>query len=171
MRLILILFVSSLFINGCGNYSNVRNAGPSDGGGKKVETKIDFATINREFLQDKCMTCHRHRDLYQNYSFVSRPDYLQQMIDRMETSNPVKLMPQGGPPLPAETIALFKEWVQAGAPQFNDDDKGGDDDDDDGGTDPVPDETLTFANIQEKGFKTLPVLHLSCAIQRLHPNL
>ena len=39
------------------------------------------------------------------------------LIERLSTTNPTRLMPRGGPPLPPEQIALFKKWISSGAPE------------------------------------------------------
>jgi hypothetical protein len=39
-----------------------------------------------------------------------------EIIRRLTTTSPTMLMPKGGPPLPAAQLALFKKWIDAGAP-------------------------------------------------------
>ena len=39
-----------------------------------------------------------------------------ELIKRLVATSPTKMMPKGGPALPAAQIALFKKWVDAGAP-------------------------------------------------------
>ncbi len=39
-----------------------------------------------------------------------------ELIKRLVATSPTKLMPKGGPALPPAQIALFKKWVDAGAP-------------------------------------------------------
>src|SRR5579871_2106563 len=39
-----------------------------------------------------------------------------ELMRRLTTTSPTQLMPRGGPPLPAAQIALFKRWIDAGAP-------------------------------------------------------
>ena len=39
-----------------------------------------------------------------------------ELMARLTTTSPTKLMPKGGPPLSAAQIALFKKWIDAGAP-------------------------------------------------------
>ncbi len=145
-RLILMSCLSVFLIN-CGNYTNVK--APFDdkqmGGGTNTstETDLDFATIKKEILDDSCINCHsgRHKQ-YENYVVVQASAFA--MLARMETSDPARLMPKDGPPLPPEKIAMFKEWVQAGAPQFADKDNQP--------NKPVPNNemALSFAYVKEK---------------------
>ncbi len=148
----LFVFIGFLVaITGCGNYNNSTVTPPSTGGPTKTDTKIDFATIKKEILDNNCISCHTGRHAaYENYAIVKAS--LTSMIARMETSNPARLMPQGGPPLDPSLIAMFKEWVEAGAPETVD--KGGDDDngdDGDGGGDDK--DELGFAEITAKVLK------------------
>lgn len=39
-----------------------------------------------------------------------------ELYQRLVTTSPTKLMPRGGPALPAAQIVLFKKWIDAGAP-------------------------------------------------------
>ncbi len=117
----LLLSSLSIFLMSCGNYTNVKAPldGKQMGGGQPTTstTELDFATIKSEILQSQCINCHtgRHKN-YENYAFV-KPS-VDSMLERMETSDPGRLMPKGGPPLSTSQIAMFKEWVQAGAPEF-----------------------------------------------------
>ena len=48
--------------------------------------------------------------------FVAGKSDDSELIKRLVATSPTKLMPKGGPPLPPAQIALFKKWVEAGAP-------------------------------------------------------
>ena len=131
----------------CGNYTNQTTPFSSKDGGDNSgkTTQFDFATIKREILDGQCINCHtgRHK-AYENYQVVKASAFA--MLERIETSNPARLMPQGGPPLSAELKAMFKEWVEAGAPEFKDDDK----------KEPEPEppgDEAGFAQIKEKVLK------------------
>src|SRR5207302_768320 len=39
-----------------------------------------------------------------------------ELYARLISTSPAKLMPKGGPALPADQIALVKRWIDAGAP-------------------------------------------------------
>lgn len=120
---ILIALVSTLAI-GCGNYQNLKGGSPNPQVGQGVpdkfaNTPLDFELIKTEFLQKQCIECHTGRHTaYANYEVVRAA--ASAMLERMQSRDVTRLMPKGGPALPAEQIALFKAWVDAGAPEVAD---------------------------------------------------
>ena len=130
----LILISFALTMIGCGDYRNLKNA-DDESFQAQGTTSIDFATIRERVLEPNCTNCHqpegRHQ-AYANYSVV-RAD-APNMLREMESGR----MPKFAPRLPEETIALFREWVEAGAPEFSDQEQGA-------GT---PNATLSFNDLK-----------------------
>ena len=48
--------------------------------------------------------------------FVAGKSGDSELVKRLITTSPAKLMPKGGPALPAAQVALMKKWIDAGAP-------------------------------------------------------
>ena len=92
-------------------------------------------------LKSRCIVCHNRASLnnptisgglaLDSYSalkrgvvtksgdrpvFVTGKSVESELVRRLITTSPTKLMPKGGPPLPPAQIALFKAWVDNGAP-------------------------------------------------------
>ena len=95
----------------------------------------------RPLLQERCVVCHSAAtlsnpaasgglalDTYEALSkgvvgktgakpiFVANKSAEGELMARLTTTSPAKLMPKGGPPLSPAQIALFKKWIDAGAP-------------------------------------------------------
>ena len=119
MKKAVLLWISaSLFIMSCGNYRDVKTTFNEKSDGKVIETEIDFATIKKEILGPKCIGCHTGRHTaYESYSIVRAS--LDSILDRVTTQNPALRMPKDGAPLTALEIGMLREWIQAGAPEFN----------------------------------------------------
>ncbi len=110
--------IAVLIISACGNYSNTNSPLPNEGNQKgKGTTDVSFAQIRNEILEPHCISCHKGRhDVYENYQIVKASAF--QMLQRMESDDPSRRMPEDNPALPEATIALFRTWVNAGAPEF-----------------------------------------------------
>jgi hypothetical protein len=175
MRNLIYISIVSFLLMSCGDSEHIRLAGePSvgapggsgqpggdtntgTGGGNK--TRLDFARVKTEILDNYCINCHTGQHvLYAQYNVV-RIDALN-MLREMDA----RTMPQAGAPqLSQAQIELFRAWVNAGTPEFDNsvddepnDGSGGDDDTggDDGGGDTSPDPSLLgFAEIKEKVLK------------------
>ena len=122
MRRIIFFFTLSILIASCGDYGNPSRppAGTNTGsgtGGSKENTSLDFATISRNIIEPKCLRCHSG---YSNYSVVQVSAF--NMLARMEEANPVRRMPKNDGQLNSATLAMFREWVSAGAPEFKKED-------------------------------------------------
>ncbi len=114
------VFILTIFLISCGNYREVTSpVFPNENKGQSIQSRLDFSQIKEEILVPHCISCHKGRhNLYDNYQIVKTSAF--QMLERMESTNPTLRMPEDLPALPDETIAKFKEWVLAGAPEFND---------------------------------------------------
>lgn len=98
-----------------------------------------YARDIRPILQARCVVCHNQETLanpatsgglaLDTYAALrkgvsGKPIFTPgkaggELIDRLSTTSPARLMPRGGPALPPEQIALFKKWIEAGAPAGN----------------------------------------------------
>lgn len=111
--LIFILIICS-FISGCGNYNQQKT--PYTPKQLPGSTDLTFSDIKASVING-CIACHsgRHK-AYANYDVVKIA--AQEMLQRMESSDPKRVMPPGNP-LPPAKIALFRQWVLGGAPLDN----------------------------------------------------
>jgi mono/diheme cytochrome c family protein len=118
-------------LTSCGDYTNIKSPFSSQeatsDGPMAVSTQLDFATIKREILQAQCISCHtgKHRN-YADYGVVAVA--APQMLQLMTSADPQERMPPNAPRLPDAQIAMFREWVQAGAPKNFSEDKSEDTD-------------------------------------------
>lgn len=98
-----------------------------------------YAKDIRPILKERCAVCHNQTALtnlslsgglaLDTYAAVARgvagatprPVYVagkaaaSELVKRLEANSPTRLMPKGGPALPAAQIALFRHWIDAGA--------------------------------------------------------
>lgn len=118
----ILLMISSLWVVvSCGNYTEIKSAfnQKNMGSGEVVtNTKLDFATIKTEILGPKCISCHTGRHAaYDSYAVVKAS--LNSILERVSTQNPALRMPKDAGPLNSQEMAMLREWVQAGAPEFS----------------------------------------------------
>jgi cytochrome c551/c552 len=100
-------------------------------------TVPNYAKAIRPILQARCVVCHNEAALKNpaisgglaldsfaalkkgvagRAVFVAGKSAESELYRRLIVISPTKLMPKGGPPLPADRIAIFKKWLDAGAP-------------------------------------------------------
>ncbi|MCB0379561.1 MAG: hypothetical protein KDD33_13800 [Bdellovibrionales bacterium] len=118
MRNLLIIFFIPMMTAFCGNYNRVSSPEdvPSSLGGPASELTLDFAIIKSQILEPHCISCHtgRHK-AYENYDLVKASAFA--MLERMESPNPSRRMPLGAPALTEDKLAMFRAWLNAGAPE------------------------------------------------------
>ena len=103
-------------------------------GGARADS-VDYSRDVRPIFEKSCVGCHHHGSLDQpalsgrlaldSYDSVvkggARPIVKpgqaseSELLRRLEASDPALRMPRGGPPLPAETIAVIRQWIEGGA--------------------------------------------------------
>ncbi len=96
---------------------------------------VDYYRNVRPILEKNCVGCHHHGSLNQpavsgglaldSYDAVlkggkepivkSGQASESELLRRLEASDPAVRMPRGGPPLPAESIAVIRQWIEDGA--------------------------------------------------------
>lgn len=96
---------------------------------------VDYSRNVRPILEKNCVGCHHHGSLDQpamsgglaldSYDAVLKggkepivkPGQASEseLLRRLEASDPAVRMPRGGPPLPAESIAVIRQWIEDGA--------------------------------------------------------
>lgn len=96
---------------------------------------VDYSRNVRPILEKNCVGCHHHGSLDQlavsgglaldSYDAVLKggkepivkPGQASdsELLRRLEASDPSVRMPRGGPPLPAESIAVVRQWIEDGA--------------------------------------------------------
>jgi len=96
-----------LLMTSCGNYEEIKEQRNSLGGLIINQEELTFANIQREFLQNRCQTCHPN---YANHNVVS--SQINQIVNSILSDR----MPKGGPPLTDEQKNLLQAWAQVGAP-------------------------------------------------------
>jgi hypothetical protein len=81
---------------------------------------MKFSTTISALIQARCSNCHTGAATsgfnFTTYNPLKARATSGVLMDRLTTSDPTKLMPQGGPKLPACEIEKFRAWVNAGAP-------------------------------------------------------
>lgn len=81
-------------------------------------TNLDFKTIKDKILKPYCIDCHTQRhSSYENISVVRLE--ANQILERINSENPLKRMPKGEASLPDNLKKDLEEWIFAGAPEFN----------------------------------------------------
>ncbi len=116
MKTLLFLSFSFLLVN-CGNYDRSPEIfNPKEAG--SFSTDLDFATLKREILEPHCISCHTGKHAaYANYDTVKLA--ARGMLARMESQDPGRQMPPSGfSRVPLAQINRFREWVNAGTPEF-----------------------------------------------------
>ena len=102
--------------------------------GARAES-VDYSRNVRPILEKSCVGCHHHGSLDQpalsgglaldSYDAVLKggrgpivkPGQASEseLLRRLEASDPAVRMPRGGQPLPAEAIAVIRQWIEDGA--------------------------------------------------------
>lgn len=109
VKLVILLMSSS-----CGNYEEFKEIRNPLSGTTVNQEALTFANIQKEFLQNRCQTCHPN---YSDHSIVSTD--INKIVNSVLNDN----MPKGGPPLTDQQKDLLLSWAEAGAPLGQDSSK------------------------------------------------
>ncbi|HZT43601.1 MAG TPA: c-type cytochrome domain-containing protein [Chthonomonadaceae bacterium] len=109
-------------------------------GGASKTPAVTYARDLRPILQARCVVCHNAKTVsdaslsgglaLDSYAalrkgvggkaghviFTPGKSAGSELLKRLMATSPTQMMPRGGPPLPPAQIALFKKWIDAGAP-------------------------------------------------------
>ncbi|HVS32339.1 MAG TPA: hypothetical protein VMS98_12920 [Thermoanaerobaculia bacterium] len=127
---------------GCGKLNEITAPDDDSGGGPPPDPAATFTRVQSEIFTPSCavLGCHdtigRQSDLIlstgRSYSeIVNRPSVQMPSLRRVQPNDPNnsylyrkltgvgivdERMPQFGPPLPADKLALVRDWIRRGAP-------------------------------------------------------
>ncbi len=117
---IALLTICGAFIIGIADISLCRSAAD--------DRLREIATLARDILNQRCFACHGANGIARKNVFVGDRDHLiasQTVVPGDPNSLLLRViqsgaMPEGGPPLPDEERSILREWVIAGAPNWDD---------------------------------------------------
>jgi uncharacterized membrane protein len=121
----ILILLSPLLLIDCGGYftQSDRQSSPP-GESSKSGAIANFAAINADILQPKCLRCHGSQsasggvDLSSYAAIVSQPGLVvagSASTSLLYTEVEGGSMPVGGPPLSARELDEVQQWIDAGA--------------------------------------------------------